>query len=478
MGFTRRLAEYVHGFSGGPPLPPDVAEQAKEMMVNAAAVALAAAAQPESRTITKFAQDMQGNGKCTIIGMGLRSSPVYAALANGTMVHLLDFDDEIAGRGIHPSGAVFPVVMALGEMNGSPGLDVLAAYVVGCEVIAKLEGTGAAGWWSLPSKYLSYGAAGAIGAACAASAVLGLDVEQTENALGLACGAAAGGAGVLPTGARAMQRGQAAMTGVLSGMLAQQGLGRTGPIDKLPNLGPNEAGVVTNASPGALEAMGCWLDTHWGVGQAESGRVDQFFGGLGNPYGIMDPGVTMKFYPCATASHTTVEALLQLMQQYQIQASDVASVHVGVTREALAALPYPTPANGAEAKACLSYIAAATLLHGHPLIDHFSDLAVQDSDVRQAMDRVTVEASETATMLIPNPSTVAVELSDGRILRHRAEYARGYPQLPLDREEMDAKFLYCSRYILPADHIEEAIDSFRGLEEIVNVTGMASVLGG
>ena len=457
MGFTRHLAEYVHSFSSGPPLPTDVAERAKEMMVNAASVALAAAAQPESRTITKFAQDMQGNGKCTIIGMGLRSSPVYAALANGTMIHLLDFDDEIAGRGIHPSGAVFPVVMALGEMNGSPGADVLAAYVVGCEVIAKLEGSGAAGWWSVPPRSLSSGAAGAIGAACAASVVLGLDIAETENALGLACGAAAGGAGVLPTGARAMQRGQAAMTGVLSGMLAQQGIA---------------------ASPGALEAVGGWLDTLWGAGQADSERSDRFFSGLGNPYHIMDPGVTMKFYPCATASHTTVEALLQLMQQYQIQASDVASVHVSVTQEALAALPYPTPADGAEAKACLSYIAAATLLHGHPLIDHFSDLAVQDSDVRQAMDRVTVEASETATQLIPNPSTVAVELADGRVLRHRAEYARGYPQLPLDREEMDAKFLYCSRYILPADHIEEAIDSFRGLEEIVNVTGMASVLGG
>ena len=461
MGFTRRLAEYVHSFSGGPPLPPEVAERAKEMMVNAAAVALAAAAQPESRIITRFAQDMQGNGKCTIIGMGLRSSPVYAALANGTMVHLLDFDDEVAGRGIHPSGAVFPVVMALGEMNGSPGSDVLAAYVLGCEVIAKLEGVNAETWWGVPANSASGrpgpGTAGAIGAACAAAAVLGLDVEQTENALGLACGAASGAAGVLLSSARAFQGGQAAVTGVLSGMLAQQGI---------------------SPPPGALEAAGGWLDTHWGAGQAESERAEGFFRGLGNPFDIMDPGATLKFYPCATASHTTVEALLQLMQQYHIQPSGVVSVHVGVTREALGALPYPTPADGNEAKACLSYIAAATLLHGHPLIDHFSDLAVQDSEVRQAMDRVTVEAAETATRLIPNPSTVAVELSDGRILRHRAEYARGYPQLPLDREEMDAKFLYCSRYILPADHIEEAVDSFRDLENIVNVTGMASVLGG
>ena len=461
MGFTRRLAEYVHGFSGGPPLPPDVAERAKETMVNAAAVALAAAAQPDSRTITRFAQDMQGNGKCTIIGMGLRSSPVYAALANGTMVRLLDFDDEIAGRGIHPSGAVFPAVMALGEMNGSPGADVLAAFVLGCEVIARLEGAGDGSWWAAgddpATGHCGPGAAGAIGAACAAAAVLGLDVRETENALGIACGAAAGAAGWLPSGTRALQGGQAAMTGVLAGMLAQQGIA---------------------SPPGALETTGGWLDTHWGAGQAVSERAEGFFRGLGNPFDIMDPGVTLKFYPCATASHTTVEALLQLMQQYQIQPSGVVSVHVGVTREALAALPHPTPADGNEAKACLSYIAAATLLHGHPLIDHFSDLAVQDSDVRQTMDRITVEASETATRLIPNPSAVAVELEDGRILRHRAEYARGYPQLPLDREEMDAKFLYCSRYILPADHIEEAVDSFRDLENIVNVTGMASVLGG
>ncbi len=445
-----------------PNLPPEVAERAKEMMVNAAAVALAAAAQPDSRTLTRFAQDMQGNGRCTIIGMGLRSSPMYAALANGAMLHLLDFDDEIAGRGIHPSGAVFPVVMALGEMNGSPGADVLAAYILGCEVIAKLESRGAGDSWGLtpdpepeskPGRTVR-GAAGAIGAAIAAAAVLRLDAAQTENALGLACGAAGGAVGSTPDGARAVQRGQAAMTGVMAGLLAQRGIA---------------------AQPGSLEAPGGWLETHWGRG---SPNTDRFFEELGSPFDIMEPGVTLKFYPCATASHTTVEALIQLMQQYQIEPGQVAAVRVGVTPQALESLPFPTPTDGWEAKSCLSYVAAATLLHGHPLIDHFSDLAVQDSNVRQTMDRVTVEAAETATWLIPNPASVELDLTDGRRLRHRVEYARGYPQLPLDRDELDAKFLYCSRYILPADHIEEAIDSFRDLENIANVTGMASVLGG
>ncbi len=47
----------------------------------------------------------------------------------------------------------------------------------------------------------------------------------------------------------------------------------------------------------------------------------------------------------------------------------------------------------------------------------------------------------------------------------------------LDPEEVDAKFLYCSRYVLPPDHIQEAIDQFRDLENIADITGLASVLG-
>jgi len=48
----------------------------------------------------------------------------------------------------------------------------------------------------------------------------------------------------------------------------------------------------------------------------------------------------------------------------------------------------------------------------------------------------------------------------------------------LDPDELDAKFLYCSRYILPPDHIEGAIQQFRDLENIADVTGLASILGG
>ena len=455
-------------------LPPAVVAVAKEMMVNAAAVGLAGAAQTEGQALTRFVQEMGGNGRCTIIGKGLRTSPVYAALANGVMIHLLDFDDEIIPYRSHPSSVIFPVVMALGEMHGGAGPDVLAAFVLGCEVTSKLEA--ALG----PDAALS-DVAGAIGAAVAAGRLLGLDAAGLEQAVSRAGVGGVDGvvrqahhertlnqahhervsnqahqepvlnlqgwrAGLAGPG-RAYRQGRAAMQGVMAALLSRPGLAESGGL------------------------AGSWTD--W-----DADWMTDFCAGLGHPYAVVSPGVSLKLYPCAAPAHPAIDAALQLAQQYRIDPDGIESVQVAVTPAALAALPFPTPGNGGEARFCLSYIVAAALTYGHPLIDSFTDAAAQDGRVRGLMDRVAVEATERASGAMPYPCSLALTLRDGRQLRHRVEVARGQPELPLSPEELDAKFLYCSRYILPPDHIEEAITHLRDLENIENTTGLFSVLGG
>ena len=471
MGATQLLARHVLEHSTYDLLPAPVVATAKEMMLNAAAVALAAAAQPDGQRITEFVQEMGGNGKCTIIGRGMRSSPVYAALANGLMVHLLDFDDVIIPNGVHPSCTVFPVVMALGEMNGSPGRDVLAAFVQGCEVTSKLAGilsagilsqdnppraTSPTGGWHLDA------IAGTIGATVAAGLLLGLSQEQLEQALGTAAGQASGIEANRFTAARALQCGRAAMNGVMAARLSQQGL---------------------SGARDAMESAGGWA----ALFAARNQKIGQEIGEelvrlLSRSWDIRDPGVTLQLYPCHIASHTAIDAALQLAQLHRIEPgrgpSQMVKVHVSITPAALAELPFATPQNSWEARFCPSYIVAVTLLHGHPLIDFFSDSALEDREVRAFMDRISVEATQAPSGLAPNPTTVSIELENGQLIQQTTDFARGQPQLPLEQQELDAKFLYCSRYILPPDHIEEAIDSFRGLEKIENITGMASVMGG
>ena len=416
--------------------------------MNAAGVGLAGAAQEEGHLVTGFVQEMGGNGRCTIIGKGLRTSPVYAALANGLMIHLLDFDDENVANGSHSGSVVLPVVMALGEMEGIPGSDVLSAFVLGCEVVSRLNG------------YLIEGAgtgifASTIGAAAAAGKLLGLGPDRLEHALYLAAHGIIQSAAPPTAGSgQAYCQGQAAMAGLTAAMLAQRGLKAS----------------ASQAPPGLWESK---------FGQPEGENpLDATGDSLGNPFAILDPGTALKLYPCASQAHTAIDAALQLIQQFRLTPDEIVTAEVGVTPAALAALPFPTPGNGWEARYCLSYIVACAFTHGHPLIDNFTDNAVADLRVRDLMDRISVEATETAFGNILYPASITVYLRDGRRLQHRAEFARGHVELPLSAEELDAKFLYCSRYILPPDHIEESIVRLRDLENIENTTGIFSVLGG
>lgn len=431
-GRIARFAADVAAEPGG--IPPPVADRCRDLMLNAAAAALAAAAIPDGIALARIAREMGGNGRSTIIGMGQRTSPVYAALVNGALVRMLDFDDYIPGAGSRPTAAVFPAVLALGEMHGSSGPALLAAFAAGVEIAARLSAAGARA-----------ASAGAVGAATASAMLLNSDEDAIAHAVALAAGAADAGVAYENAGATALSAGRAAMHGVMAALQAN-------------------AGIQARFAPG--------------VGRDDAGPAGGALDGLGAGWRLVDPGVAIPLYPCHPAAHSAVDAILGIAQLHRFAPEDVAGVHIGVTPDSLALLPYAMPADGWQARSCLGFIAAAALRHGAPLINFFSDVAVRDAGVRAMQELVSVEAALSVSPLSPHPAEVAVTLRDGRVLRHRVDHPRGTPAMPLDAEELEAKFLYCTRYILPADHIEEAVGSFRNIAEIENVTGMVSVLGG
>ena len=437
--YPRQIARFAAEIArSGEPLQTAVADVCRDMMLNAAAAALAGAAHPDAIALTRVVRDMGGNGRSTIIGMGQRTSPVYAALVNGTLIRLLDFDDNLPDDPLNnapaanPTAAVFPAVMALGEMHGFAGSSVLNAFAVGCEVIARLSAE--------PDTAL---AAGSIGAATAAAMLLTPDADAIASAVGLAASAGYSGVGYQSAGASAMVGGQAAMHGTMAALMASEEI-------------EGQSDLSSRHSPEGRNPLG----------------------DLGRNWRLTDPGVTIRLYPCHSASHGVIDAVLGLLQLHRFSPSEVAAAHVGVTAETLRQLPHVIPTDGWQARASIGFIAAATLCHGQPLINFFSDAAVRDDGVRAMMERVSVEATLSPSPISRRPVEAIVTLNNGQTLRHRVDHARGTPAMALDAEELEAKFLYCTRYILPEDHIEEAIGSFRGIAEIENVTGMVSVLGG
>ncbi len=59
-------------------------------------------------------------GRASIVGFDLRGSPVDAALVNGATSHALDYDDVHPLIG-HPTAAILPAALAVGEAGGPLG---------------------------------------------------------------------------------------------------------------------------------------------------------------------------------------------------------------------------------------------------------------------------------------------------------------------------------------------------------------------
>src|SRR5262245_50602868 len=184
-------------------------------------VMLAGAVEPAARIAQTLAAE-EGTGECRVLGTQVTTSPGWAALANGVAAHALDYDDMCFVSLAHPSCALVPAILAVGEIAHANARALLDAYVVGFEIECRL------GLVMNPRHYHQRGwhctsSIGTIGAAAAVARVLTLDAETTRHVLGIAASSACGLKENLGSMVKPLHAGMAARNGVIAARLAQRG---------------------------------------------------------------------------------------------------------------------------------------------------------------------------------------------------------------------------------------------------------------
>ena len=180
MGATEKIAKWIID-TGYEDIPPDAIRVANESCFDLLGVILAGSTQPVADIIQQYVADQGVADEATVLATGQRSTSSQAALANGTMGHALDYDD-FGGFG-HPTVAIFPALLALGEKTGATGRDLLEAYVVGCEVGLALQHT--TKYNQMEKGFHATAVIGHMACTSACAKLLGLDEQQTTMALGM-----------------------------------------------------------------------------------------------------------------------------------------------------------------------------------------------------------------------------------------------------------------------------------------------------
>jgi 2-methylcitrate dehydratase PrpD len=205
---------------------------------------------------------------------------------------------------------------------------------------------------------------------------------------------------------------------------------------------------------------------------------EKLIGKLGKPYSLLDPGASIKMYPCGSLGQPSMDTLLDIVAEEDLMPKDVLEIRLRAGSNILEPLRYSNPVNGLQAKFSLQFGLASILMKRRAGLSEYTTEVVNSKDMKELMAKVKTHLdSEVASMGKEKMrSIVEVELHGGRVIQRVADTARGTPEKPLTKGDLDAKFRECASFVLENDKLEKAIEMIRLLEDLSSIKKLTSLL--
>ena len=434
---TERLAGFLVG-RRAEPLPGDVQHQVRRLLLNASAASAAGHDHPAIERIREWAIGDVPCGGARLLWRGDRTSGDRAALVNGAMLEVLDFNETHVEAFVHPTAPVWPAVQAAAEVSGSSLSEALGALALGVEVEL------AVATMLMPAHY-ERGfnpavASGAVGAAAGCATVLGLDSERTANALGLAALGGAGPLEVLGTDVHPYRVGDAARSGFVAADLARRGF---------------------TAPPTAIDGEAGLLAT---VAEPDPEEIEGTLATLGEDWRICGP-IAFKRHPAETISQAPLDCVLELRgrtapdrrAQLSSLTFRVAPLVAEVNRSRRAR--FGVPADDQQARFDGSFCVAAAWCRGRLTLAELGAGTRSDPSVLAVRGKVE---------FVPDPAlemeSAALEatFADGSTERSATESFKGSPANPMTDDELRAKFAGCAAGVIGPSRIDAVVAAISG----------------
>lgn len=428
-------------------IPAESMEVARLGFTDCVGVMLAGRNEDAVKRISGYVLAQGATPKSRMVGAAKQVSMVQAGLVNATAAHALDYDDFAFSN--HPSAVLVPTVLAAADARGNvSGRQMVAAYLVGYEVWADLM---------LREKDLFYdkgwhptAVLGPIGAAAAASVVLGLNASQAKDALALAASDSGGVFENFGTMAKPWHGGRAAAAGLNAAGLAQAGLvASTTALE-------GKFGLLRALSPrGEVD-----LETPSRVGQVWRSSTMR---------------LNIKKYPTVGASQRCIDAVLALNQREKLDPFRVTKIVAHISERHAAVMPYHLPQDALQAKFSLEFAIASALVYSAVGFEQLEDAAVCLPAIQRLMSLV---ATITTTEFEPDWRDAApfdivyFMLDDGRVVSTpEVRRATGHADTPLSNQALWGKFLGCACHTGIAEPIAGALfGTLQRIDTLYDVT--------
>jgi 2-methylcitrate dehydratase PrpD len=418
-----------------------VEKEAHRTLLNWIGCAVGAAEHEAADAALAAVQMLQPAPQATVLGRGERVDIASAALINGITSHTFDFDDTHLKTIIHPAGPVASAALALAELTGASGRQLIDSLVLGIDVACRLGNT------IYPDHYDRgwhiTGSTGMFGAAAACARLLQLDEHRTAMALGIAASQPIGLREQFGTMAKPFHPGGAARAGLMAALLAKNGF---------------------TASPKAIEAPRGFVQV-----VSDKRSWNEVTDELGERFEISFN--TYKPFACGIVIHPSIDASVQLRER-GVGPDQIERIELKVHPLVLELTGKKEPADGLQGKFSVYHGCAVGLVFGRAGEHEFSDSVVNRSDV-VALRRKIVATVD------PNIDEASVDvtaiLAGGRREHVFVEHAIGSLQRPMTDAQLEAKFTELSAPVIGADNAKALIAAAWNTSGAGNVRALTAI---
>jgi 2-methylcitrate dehydratase PrpD len=421
----------------------EVVERGKELIIDFIGGALGGSRTNVGKLLAEYVKEKGAKSEAGVIGKNFKTTAAYAAYLNGSFNHATELESVSQRTSPNPL-AVISVSLAIGDKMRLSGKEVLEGLILGFEIQGRVGGSSLGG----VSKKGRISIFNHLGAAAAASKLMNLNSQQARMAMGIAAFQAGGLIANVGTMAHVLELAVSGRDGIESAELAMKGITSHPEIIETPQ--------------GFCDAL------------IEEGGYDlkKMTKDLGKTFQIVDPGISIKKYPCCYRSHRALDALFDLMSEHNISYSDIEKVIVDLNLYDSYLMKFPNPETGEEAKFSYPHILGAAILKGRVWLDSFTDESVVDQSYQEAQKKIDVIVHpEWPAGRVDARTPVTLKLKDGRIFSKEINT----PREPTIDELLD-RYREAANGILRRDQTEKSIDMLLNMVKVKDVSELMNLL--
>jgi 2-methylcitrate dehydratase PrpD len=442
-------------------IPPEALRIGARCLLDGLGLFVAGSDQKSVRILAKVALDSGGRKEALVLGHGEARAPApVAARILGTAGHAHDWDDtqvsldpnHVYGLLTHPTIPPLSSALALSQKLGNiSGQNFMLAFQTGFEVETKISE------WMLPQHYArgfhSSGTVGTLGAYAASAKLMGLRGDTLRNGFGVAASLASGIRINFGTMTKPLHVGRASENGITAAILANEGF---------------------TADPASLDGM-------WGFCAVLGGGVsaEKLSQGFGKTWSIVNPGVSIKPYPCGVLTHPTIDLMVKLMRENSVRFEQIQRVVVRAGSNILNPIRYPVAKNHLQAKFSLPAVLAMVAVNGKAGKVEFSDefVASDKMQTMQKMIETRFDPEIEALGFDKMRSSIEITLENGKVIEGSAdERYRGGPENPLSDKELEEKVHSCCEGVLDEKAVQLLMDKAWNVVKLKDVSILAELL--